>query len=147
MGPATRHEATTIGSRARVGSYAGRHWLAVFAVLVGLANLMVLLIQAPALVHGLVLNADNATTFVLPALAGHAPVGSIINLGDHPWYEPWWFMRATAGLPHFRALWEVEPFVSTWLGIAAVSACAWSVLAGWRDCCARCHCSRLASAA
>ena len=121
-------EATTIGSRAPAGSYAARQSLVVLAALVGLANLIVLLIQAPALVHYLVLNADNATTFVLPALAGHAPVGSIISLGDHPWYEPWWFMRATAGLPHYRALWEVEPFVSTWLGIAAVSACAWSAL-------------------
>jgi len=37
-------------------------------------------------------------------------------------------MRVTAGLPHYRALWEIEPFVATWLGIAAVSACAWSAL-------------------
>ena len=128
MEAATRHEATTIGSLARAGSYASRRRLAVLAALVGLANLIVLLIQAPALVHSLVLNADNATTFVLPALAGHAPAASIVNLGDHPWYEPWWFMRATAGLPHYRALWEVEPFVATGLGIATVAACAWSAL-------------------
>ena len=128
MGEVIRHEATTIGSLVRAGAYAARRRLAVLAALVGLANLIVLLIQGQALVHSLVLNADNAAAFVVPALAGHASAGSIINLGDHPWYEPWWFMRATADLPHYRALWEAGPFAATWLGIAAVAACAWSAL-------------------
>jgi hypothetical protein len=102
--------------------------LVVFAGLVGVANLVVLLAQAPALVRSLVLNADNASTFVLPALAGRAPAGSVVNLGNHPWYEPWWFMRATAGLPDYRQLWEAAPFVLALLGIAVAAACAWWAL-------------------
>ena len=93
--------------------------------LVGAANLIVLLVQARALVHGLYLNADNASALVLPALASHTPSGSIVNLGDHAWYEFWWFMRATVGLPHHRALWELAPFAVGLLGIASVVACTW----------------------
>jgi hypothetical protein len=103
-------------------------WLVAFLALVGAVNLVVLLAQAPALVHSLYLNADNASALVLPALAGHAPAGSVVNLGDHPWYEAWWYMRATAGLPGYRQLWEAAPFVTGLLGIAAVSACAWFAL-------------------
>jgi|ERR1700722_16934533 len=103
-------------------------WLLALLALIGAVNLVVLLAQAPALVHSLYLNADNATSLVLPALAGHAPAGSVVNLGDHPWYEPWWYMRATAGLPGYRQLWEAAPFVTGLLGIAAISACAWFAL-------------------
>jgi hypothetical protein len=102
--------------------------LVVLLALVGMINLLVLLAQAPALVHSLYLNADNATGLVLPALAGHAPAGSVVNLGDHPWYEPWWYMRATAGLPGYRQLWEAAPFVSGLLGIATVVASTWLAL-------------------
>lgn len=52
--------------------------------LVALANLVVLLAQASALVHSLYLNADNASALVLAALAGHAPAGAVVNLGNHP---------------------------------------------------------------
>jgi hypothetical protein len=103
-------------------------WLLALLALVGVVNFVVLLAQGPELVHSLYLNADNASSLVLPALAGHAPAGSVVNLGDHPWYEPWWYMRATAGLPHYRQLWEIAPFVTGLLGIAAVSASAWLAL-------------------
>jgi hypothetical protein len=96
--------------------------------LVGVVNFVVLLAQARALVHSLYLNADNASALVLPALAGHAPPGSVVNIGNHPWYEPWWFMRATASLPGYRALWEAAPIVLGLLGSAAVAACAWWAL-------------------
>jgi hypothetical protein len=105
-----------------------RSWLVALLALIGAVNLLVLLTQGPALVHSLYLNADNATALVLPALAGRAPAGSVVNLGDHPWYEPWLFMRVTAGLPGYRALWELAPFLTGLLGIAAVSACAWRAL-------------------
>lgn len=105
-------------------------WLAALVALVGLANLIVLADQAAALVHAFYLNADLATALVLPALVGHAPAGSIVILGAHPWYEEWWFMRATAGLAHYRQLWEAAPFLVGLLGIAAVAAGAWRAL-GW----------------
>ena len=103
-------------------------WWLYGLVSVGCLNLVVLLAQAPALVHKLYMNADNAVAFVLPALASHAPSGSIVNLGNHPWYEPWWLMRATVGLPGYRVMWEAAPFLFGLLGIAAVTACAWMAL-------------------
>ena len=98
------------------------------AALVGVTNLVVLVAQAPALIRSLYLNADNASALVLPALAGHAPAGSVVNLGNHAWYEPWWFMRATVELPGYRRLWEAAPFVFVLLGVAVVSVCAWWAL-------------------
>jgi len=102
--------------------------LAWLAALAGLANLVVLAAQAASLVHSLYLNADNASALVMPALAGHLPAGAVVNLGNHAWYEPWWFMRATAGLPGYRQLWEAAPIVGGLLGSAAVAACAWWAL-------------------
>lgn len=98
------------------------------AAAVGLANIVLLPIEASALVHSLYLNADDASALVLPALDGHAPAGAIVNLGNHPWYEPWLFMRATAGLPRYRQLWELAPFFFALLGIASVVACVWRAL-------------------
>ncbi|HUN78400.1 MAG TPA: hypothetical protein VMU32_05735 [Solirubrobacteraceae bacterium] len=99
----------------------GLRWLAGLVAVVGAGNAIVLLAQARDLVHGLYLNADNAAAFVLPALAGQAPKGAVVNLGNHPWYEPWWLMRATVGLPHYRALWEAAPFVFTLLAMAIIA--------------------------
>lgn len=102
----------------------GLRWLAALVAVVGVGNAVVLLAQARDLVHALYLNADNASALVLPALAGHLPGGTVVNLGNHPWYEPWWLMRATDGLPHYRALWEAAPFAFTLLAIAIVALCA-----------------------
>jgi hypothetical protein len=125
---ATRRRAIrsrSLDSALRRAFWPGLGWL---VALVGVANLVVLLAQASALIHSLYLSADNATALVLPALSGHAPAGASVNLGNHPWYEPWWFMRATVGLPGYRQLWELAPFVSGLLGSAAVGACAWWAL-------------------
>ncbi len=103
-------------------------WLVALVALSALANLLVLAAQLRGLIRGLYLNADNATALVLPALKGEAPAGAIVNLGDHPWYEPWWYMRATAGLPHYHQLWELAPIALGLLGIVAVTACAWRAL-------------------
>ncbi len=103
-------------------------WLAALVALSALANLVVLAAQMRSLIRSLYLNADNAGALVLPALKGEAPAGAIVNLGDHPWYEPWWYMRATAGLPHYHQLWELAPIALGLLGIVAVTACAWRAL-------------------
>jgi hypothetical protein len=125
---AVRPEASIVVSSVRARWRQALWWLVGLLVLVGFANLLVLLDQAHALIRDLYLNADNASALVLPALAGHAPPGAVVNLGNHPWYEPWLFMRATAGLPGYRGLWEAAPFVFGLLGIAVVSVCAWWVL-------------------
>jgi hypothetical protein len=125
---ATRRRAIStrsLNSALRRASWPGLVWL---VAVVGVANLVVLLAQASALIHSLYLSADNATALVVPALSGHAPAGAAMNLGNHPWYEPWWFMRATIGLPGYRQLWELAPFISGLLGSAAVGACAWWAL-------------------
>ncbi len=109
----------------RLPRASGLVWI---VALVGAANLIVLLAQASALVHSLYLNADNASALVLAALAGHASAGAVINLGNHPWYEPWWFMRATVGMPGYRQLWEAMPLIVGLAGAAAVAACAWCAL-------------------
>ncbi len=130
MNSAVRREATIVNSSAHARWWRLSWWLVGCVAFTGLANLVVLLIQAHGLVRGLYLNADNASALVLPALAGHAPAGSVVNLGNHPWYEPWWFMRTTAGLPGYRTLWEAAPFLFGLLGIVVVSASAWWAL-GW----------------
>lgn len=124
----SRHEASTGSFAERARPRAPRWWLVWFLVIVGVANVVVLFAQASALVHALYLDADDASSLVLPALASHAPADSVINLGNHPFYEPWWFMRATVGLPGYRQLWEAAPFLFAWLGIGAVAASAWWAL-------------------
>src|ERR1700728_957706 len=93
-------------------------WLARIAVVVGGLNVVVLLAQARSTIHQLELNADYSMSLMLPALSGHAPAGSVITLGNHPFYEAWWFERATIGLPHFRFIWEAAPFAVEGAGIA-----------------------------
>lgn len=110
------------GGESRLG------WLGWLLAVVGAANLIVLVVQGPALVRGLYANADNASALVLPALVGRAGKGAVVNLGNHPWYEPWWFMRATAGLAHYRTIWEAAPFAFALLGVLLVSVCAWYAL-------------------
>jgi hypothetical protein len=124
-GVATRGPASLVQVFARIRRGVSWRWLAGFLALVGVANVVVLVAQAHALIRSLYLSADNASGLVLPALASHAPAGSVVNLGNHPWYEAWWLMRATASLPGYRGLWEVAPFLFGLLGIAVVAACAW----------------------
>ncbi len=128
MGAASRRETAAPSVLASMRSRPLWWQLAALAAIVGAANLLVLLIQARSLVSGLYLDADNSSALVLPALSGHAPAGSTVILGNHAWYEPWWFMRATVGLPGYRALWEAAPLAWNLAGIAAIVACTWSAL-------------------
>ncbi|HSZ14045.1 MAG TPA: hypothetical protein VK790_08410 [Solirubrobacteraceae bacterium] len=128
MQAATRRRAVSarsVASALRLAAWPGLVWL---VALVGIVNVAVLFGQASALVHSLYTSSDNASALVLAALAGHAAAGSTVNIGNHPWYEMWWLMRATAGLPGYRELWEAVPFVSGLLGTAGVAACAWWAL-------------------
>ena len=144
MGAASRRETASTNVLALAGRRGAWWWLAALAALIGAVNLLVLLIQARSLVSGLYLDADNASTFVVPALAGHLPAGAVVNLGNHAWYEPWWFMRATIGLPGYRALWEAAPLCGTWAG----SPWSWPACGrrstGSPPCCARSCCLRAA---
>ena len=111
---------------------AKRDRLAAVPVVIGVVSVLVALVQAPDVIRQLYRDADTAVAFVLPQLAGDLPRGTIIDLGNHSWYEAWWFMRATVGLPDHLLVWEVAPYVIAFLGISVV---AWSarLALGWRS--------------
>jgi hypothetical protein len=94
---------------------------AALLVLLGLVSLIVIAVEARGYVHQLYRDADTAVAFVLPQLAGHRPPGTTIDLGNHNYYETWWFERATIGLPDHFLLWELALFAVDFVGVAAVS--------------------------
>lgn len=100
-------------------------WLVWLVAAVGALNVIVLLAQARDTVSQLDLGADYPMSLVLPALSGQAPPGSIVVLGNHSYYEAWWFERATIGLPGYRQIWEAAPFVVEAVGIVALAWCVW----------------------
>lgn len=108
-----RHALAAWCSRAR--------WPLAAAVAVGAASCALLLAQIGGLIAALYRNADNAAILLL---SESHPAGSITRIGDHPFYEAWWFMRLTAGLPGHLWLWQAAPFAVAFLGIAAVAGCA-----------------------
>src|SRR4051794_36595252 len=63
-------------------------------------------------------NSDSASAPVIAALLGDAPADRAVTLGNYPWCETLWFMRATHGLPHYRAVWEAAPLAFAALGFA-----------------------------
>ncbi len=71
---------------------------------------------------------DAVIAPVLGKLAGQAPPGSHILLGHHAYYEEYLFLRATAGLPFYRVLWEVAPLLWTLGGFALLGWAAWRAL-------------------
>jgi hypothetical protein len=98
-----------------------------YLTLAGGLNVVVFLVQGRAILVTDYANADAASSLVLPKLIGGAPSGTVVNLGDHAWYESWLFMRATAGLPGYRQLWEIAPFVLVFLGVAILAWCVFTV--------------------
>ena len=99
-----------------------------YLALAGGLNTLVLLVQGRAVLVTEFSNADNASALALAKLVGRAPAHTVVDLGDQTWYEAWLFMRATAGFPGYRQLWEIAPFIVVYLGYALVVWCAWRVL-------------------
>lgn len=97
------------------------------AVLIALITVsaVVLAVQAPATITQLYRNADQAAAIEMVQLARHAPPGTLIGFGDHPWDEAWWFMAATRGLPAHIQIWEAGPFA---LAVIAILLVCWSTL-------------------
>jgi hypothetical protein len=118
------------GVRARFGPGApSRSWLllAIPALLAG-AYLIVLLVDFTPVIDSINTYGDAVIAPVLGKLAGQAPPGSQIVLGHHPYYEEYLFLRATAGLSFYRALWTVAPFLWTLLGFGLLAWSAWRAL-------------------
>ncbi len=65
-------------------------------------------------------HADFASAPVLAELIGEAPPGSTLVLGDYPWYEAFWLLRATKWLPAHFFVWQLVPFV-LWLSTALLA--------------------------
>jgi hypothetical protein len=79
---------------------------------------VVMLAELRSIIGQIYLNSDAAAGPVLGHLAGEAPAGALVVLGNHPWYEEFLFLRLTSGLPAYRQLWEVAPLLWSMLGLA-----------------------------
>lgn len=85
--------------------------------------LIVLAVDFQPVITSINMYGDGVIAPVLAKLFGQAPPGSQVVLGHHPYYEEFLFLRATAGLPFYRGLWEVAPVLWTLAGVALL---AWS---------------------
>jgi hypothetical protein len=107
----------------------GRLLWAAPALLAGV-YLIVLLVDFGPVITSINTFGDAVIAPVLGKLAGQAPANSLIVLGHHPYYEEFLFLRATAGLPFYRSLWNITPLLWTLLGMGIL---AWSArrALGW----------------
>lgn len=95
------------------------------------AYVIVMLVRFSALITAVNMNSDAAVAPVIGQLLGSAPNGSQAILGNHPWYEPLLFLRATAGLPAHRQLWDVTPAAWFFAGIAILAWATWRAFGAW----------------
>lgn len=84
---------------------------------------IVVLINFSPLITAINMQSDASIALMMGKLLGSVPHGATAVLGDHPWYEPLWFLRATSWLPGYRLLWEVAPAAWT---VAGIGVLAWS---------------------
>lgn len=103
-------------------------WAPAFAAV---AYLLVLLVSQGQIRAGLNGHGDFASAPVLAELVGQAPPGSTIVLGDYPWYEAFWLLRATEWLPNHHFVWQLVPF-AIWLGTALLAGFAVRRITGSR---------------
>lgn len=116
-------------SRRKPGTLAvPRRLLLVLPAALAAGYLIVLLVDFSAVISGINTYGDAVIAPVLAKLAGQAPPGSHVLLGHHAYYEEYLFLRATAGLPFYRGLWEVAPMVWTLLGFGLLGWAAWQTL-------------------
>ncbi len=92
--------------------------------------LILLLANFSSIINAINMSADVVVAPVIGKLLGSAPSGSHVVLGNHPWYEELWLLRATAGLPGYRQLWDVAPAIFTLLGFGLLAWSTWRTLGG-----------------
>ncbi|MGB9183354.1 MAG: hypothetical protein WCB67_04750 [Solirubrobacteraceae bacterium] len=83
------------------------------------------LIHLRSIVDSVYLSADVVSAPYLGELAGRAPPGAHILLGNIAWFPALWFELVTHWLPAHRQIWELAPYV---LSLAGVGLVAWSAL-------------------
>jgi hypothetical protein len=101
-----------------------RTWLVAVPALLAVIYLIAMVVDFHSIISGINLDGDVVVAPVMAKLLGQAPAGSQVILGNHPYYEEFLFMRATAGLPFYRGLWEVAPMLWSVLGFGVL---AWTV--------------------
>ena len=108
-----------------------RHWRTLLwatPALLALIYGLVVLGEFRSIIAQIYEDSDAAVAAVVGHLAGSAPAGARIVLGNHPWYEEYLFLRLTSGLPEYRQLWEVAPMLWSLLGLAVLGWSAWRAL-------------------
>jgi hypothetical protein len=135
--PTIRVRATAGGVQIRslnpraVGALLTRNWRTLLwatPALVALIYGIVVLAEFRSIIAQIYLDSDTAVAPVIAHLAGEAPSGAQIVLGNHPWYEEFLFLRLTGGLPGYRQLWEVAPMLWSLGGLALLGWAAWRAL-------------------
>jgi hypothetical protein len=92
---------------------------------------IVVLANFSSLINAINMDSDVSIALMIGKLVGNAPHGAQVVLGDHPWYEPLWFLHLTSGLPGYRKLWEFAPLLWSLGGIALLAWSAWSAFGRW----------------
>jgi hypothetical protein len=109
-------------------SLAWRRWLLGLPAVLAAGYLVVLGVDFHGVTAEINTYGDAVIAPVLGKLAGQAPAGSHVILGHHAYYEEFLFLRATAGLPFYRGLWEVAPILWTLAGFGLLGWAAWRAL-------------------
>jgi uncharacterized membrane protein YqhA len=121
---ASRGRSTSLGLVLAVRDY----WRYLPLAIAG-TYLIVLLTQFQAIVRTIYQNADAAAPLQLAKLLS-AHSGTLV-LGQSPWYSTLLFGRATRGIPFYRILWDLTPFIVTAISFAAVVWATWRVAGRW----------------
>ncbi len=106
----------------------GRSLLLGLPAFLAVGYLILLLTDFNAVISGINTYGDTVIAPVLGKLAAQAPQGTHILLGHHAYYEEYLFLRATAGLPFYRGLWQVAPMLWTLVGFGLLAWTAWRTL-------------------
>ena len=128
--PAGAGQARGLDPRAAVAALA-RNWRTLLwatPALLALLYGIVVLAEFRSIIAQIYLDSDSAVAPVVGHLAGEAPSGAQIVLGNHPWYEEFLFLRLTSGLPGYRQLWDVAPMLWSLGGLALLGWAAWRAL-------------------
>jgi hypothetical protein len=100
-------------------------------VLFAAAYGLVLLVNFSSLITAINMSADVVSAQVIGKLLSSAPSGAEVLMGHHAYYEELLFLHATAGLPHYRQLWEAVPLAWFLVGLALLTWSAWRVFGAW----------------
>ena len=92
---------------------------------------LVLVLNVRDVVAGLYTSADLASAPVIATLLERTPNEQSAVLGNYPWYESLWFLRATENFPYHRQLWEGAPIALYFATVGLVAGATWAALGRW----------------